>query len=171
MRSEFACRDFDFPSALLYTVPCMKFEGQILIRAPQPKVWEFFTQIDRVARCIPGCQSVESIMGDRYRAVIVETLGIFRVSFATEVKIEAMNEGISINASVIGSDRKLGSGFRQTLQAMFTQSNAIETRVDLSTEVHFMGKIAGLGYGILKRKADEAMVKFGEAVRAELEGT
>jgi carbon monoxide dehydrogenase subunit G len=148
----------------------MQFEGHILIRAPLANVWEFFTQIDRIARCIPGCQSVEALDADRYRVVIAEKLGIFRVTFTTEAKIEEVNPRVSIKAGVTGDDRKLGSRFRQTLQAVFTETNSSETSVDLRTEVQFMGKIAGLGYGILKRKADEALVKFGEAVRLELEG-
>jgi carbon monoxide dehydrogenase subunit G len=113
---------------------------------------------------------VEPIDGERYKVVIVETLGIFRVSFTTEARIEEVNEGVSIKAAVTGNDRKLGSGFKQTLEAVFAQPGPLETQVGLTTEVQFMGKIAGLGYGILKRKADEALVKFGNAVRAELEG-
>jgi carbon monoxide dehydrogenase subunit G len=147
----------------------MKFEGQILVKAPHAKVWEFFTQIDKVARCIPGCESVEAIDSERYKVVIVETLGIFKVSFTTEARIEEMDQGKSIKAAVTGNDRKLGSGFRQTLEASFTQMGPEETKVDLLTEVQFMGKIAGLGFGVLKRKADEALVKFGKAVRAQLE--
>ena len=147
----------------------MTFEGEIVVRAPLAAVWEFFTQVDKVARCVPGCQSVEPIDAGRYKVVITETLGIFRVSFTTEAQIESMQQGESITASVIGNDRKLGSGFRQTLQSTFAALGPAETRVRFTTDVQFSGKIAGLGYGIIIRKADDALVKFGQNVRAQLE--
>ena len=45
----------------------MTFEGDISVRAPHRKVWDFFQSVDELARCIPGCQSVEQVDDTHYR--------------------------------------------------------------------------------------------------------
>jgi carbon monoxide dehydrogenase subunit G len=148
----------------------MQFQGQLSIKAPHAKVWELFQNVERVAACIPGCQSTELLEEGSYRAVLTEKLGPFRVSFDMKVRIDQVEHGRSIKASVTGEDRKLISTLRQTMQVTFQEIGALETQLDFSTEVSIFGKIGSLGYGMIKRKADETMKQFGEAVRAQLEG-
>jgi len=44
------------------------------------------------------------------------------------------------------------------------------TVVSLVASVDVLGKLATLGHSIIKRKADNDMAKFAEAVKKELEG-
>ncbi|MDA2934616.1 hypothetical protein MYX82_09775 [Acidobacteria bacterium AH-259-D05] len=148
----------------------MRFEEQLRINASHQKVWEFFKDPLKLAACIPGCQSVEAVDETRYRAVMADKVGPFRVSFNVEVKIEEMDEASFIKARVTGKDKKLDSSFQQILEANIKEVSSTQTQVNLATEVNFLGKIASLGYTIIKRKAAQAMKQFGETVRAQLEG-
>jgi len=147
----------------------MTFEGDIVVHAPHRKVWDFFQSVDELARSIPGCQSVERIDAEHYRAMMVEKLGIFRVSFAMDVAVEEIRDGEFIRVKMKGIDSKLGSSFQQTLKADFIETGPADTRVHYVTDVQFLGKIASLGHSIIKRKVDEAMRKFGNDVSARLE--
>ncbi len=148
----------------------MRFEAQLEINAPHKKVWDFFQDVEKLATCIPGCQNVESTGETQYKATLVQKVGPFRVSFDVEGKIEEMDGKSYIKAILTGKDWKLKSSFQQTLEANIKEVSSLQTEVKLVTEVNFLGKIASLGYGMIKRKADEAMREFGEAVKAQLEG-
>jgi len=135
----------------------MKFERQLQINAPQKRVKEFFQDIEKLAACIPGCQNVQAVDETRYKATMIQKVGPFRVSFDVEVKIEEMNEGHFMKASVTGKDKRLNSSFQQILEARIKEVSPLQTEVNLATEINFLGKIASLGHSIIKRKADEAM--------------
>ena len=148
----------------------MRFERQLQISAPQKRVKEFFQDIEKLAACIPGCQNVQAVDETRYKARMVQKVGPFRVSFDVEVKMEEVDESNFMKASVTGKDKRLNSSFQQILEARIKEVSPLQTEVNLATEVNFLGKIASLGHSIIKRKADEAMRQFGEAVQAQLEG-
>ena len=148
----------------------MDFQGDLTLNVPHSEVWSFFQDIERLAACIPGCQSTELMDDGGYRAVMMEKLGPFRVNFDMQVTIEEIHEGKSIKAMVTGEDRKLFSTLKQTMEVTIREIGTEETHVGLTTEVTILGKIGSLGYGIIKRKADQSMKQFGEAVRAQLEG-
>ena len=147
----------------------MRFEKQVVINAPKDRVWNFFLDARQLASCIPGCENVEPNDSDGYAARIVDKIGPFRVSFQLEVRIKEIKEGRFIRAAATGKDQQLASSFRQTLQAEMNEVAPGQTRVDLSTEIGFLGKIASLGYGLIKRKADGAMAQFSQSVKDRLE--
>ena len=39
----------------------MKFHGDLLIARPVEEVWEFLWDIEKLSRCIPGCQAVKTV--------------------------------------------------------------------------------------------------------------
>ena len=43
---------------------CMKVEESFVIAQPRERLWEFFEQVDQVARCVPGVESVEVVDAD-----------------------------------------------------------------------------------------------------------
>lgn len=147
----------------------MKFEQELTLNAPPSQVFSFFNNVPQLAGCIPGCGEVRAVDSNRYQAVIADRLGPFQVKFLVEVKIEEMESERLIRATASGKDKLLGSTFNQMLVVRVEPLASGGSRVHLATEVQFLGKIASLGYPIIKRKADEAMKKFSEKVRSLLE--
>ena len=147
----------------------MRFEKQVVINAPKDRVWSFFLDARQLAACIPGCENVEPTNSGGYAARIVDKIGPFRVSFQLEVRIEEIKDGRFIRAAATGKDQQLASSFRQTLQAEMNELAPDQTQVDLTTEINFLGKIASLGHGLIKRKADVAMAQFSQSVKERLE--
>ena len=48
----------------------MKIEGAHDIPAPRQKVWEAFLDPERLRQAIPGCEKLEALGNDEFRAVM-----------------------------------------------------------------------------------------------------
>ena len=52
----------------------MHIQNSYTFDAPPKAVWDLLVDIDAVAACLPGCESMEPISENKYRAVL--TMGI-----------------------------------------------------------------------------------------------
>ena len=64
----------------------MKIEKTFTIAAPQQQVWQFITEPERVAPCIPGCQSVEVTGPGTYRAEVKLQVGPIKAGFKLDIE-------------------------------------------------------------------------------------
>jgi len=68
----------------------MKFEQTIELPGASPeRVWAFVMDVPSVATCIPGCEGVEALGDDRYKAVVKLKVGPIGLSLASEISIVA----------------------------------------------------------------------------------
>lgn len=148
----------------------MQFEKEVEIRAPKEKVWEFIWDVDRFIACVPGCKEAKTIeAGKRYSATIVEKVGPFRVEFPTTIEVLEREEQKHIKARASGADNKIGSRMKVDLDVSLRGDGAT-TVLAFVAGVDILGKLAALGHGIIKRKSDQALDEFAQAVKKQLEG-
>jgi carbon monoxide dehydrogenase subunit G len=67
-----------------------------------------------------------------------------------------------------GKDPALGSSVRVDIKAALT-AEAPGTHLALDVDATVSGKIAGLGFGLFKRKFDDIMTQFSRQVKASIE--
>ena len=53
----------------------MQIQETFTVDAPPETVWKFFEDIERVARCVPGVQSVDVLGPDRYKVLATQKVG------------------------------------------------------------------------------------------------
>jgi carbon monoxide dehydrogenase subunit G len=148
----------------------LQFQKDVEIRAPREKVWNFIWDVDRIISCLPGCKDAKTIEeGKRYSATMVEKVGPFKVEFPTTIEVLEKEELTRIKAQASGADNKIGSRMKVELDVNL-KGEGETTFLSFVAGVDIVGKLAALGHGIIKRKADQVLDEFAQAVKQRLEG-
>jgi carbon monoxide dehydrogenase subunit G len=148
----------------------LQFEKSVEIQAAKEKVWNFIWDVDRFIACVPGCKEAKTIeVGKRYAATMVEKVGPFKVEFPTTIDVLEREELSHIKAQASGADNKIGSRMKIDLDVRL-QGDCDKTTLSFIAGVDILGKLAALGHGIIKRKADQVLDEFVQAVKKQLEG-
>jgi len=148
----------------------LQFEKQVEILTSRDKVWSFIWDVDRFIACIPGCKDAKTIEeGKIYSATMVEKVGPFRVEFPTTIQVLEKEDLRRIKAQAAGADNKIGSRMKVDLDVQL-QEQGDQTVLKFVAGVDIVGKLAALGHGIIKRKADQVLDEFARAVKQRLEG-
>jgi hypothetical protein len=148
----------------------LQFEKEVEILAPREKVWNFIWDVDRFIACVPGCKEAKTIeSGKLYSATMIEKVGPFRVEFPTTIEVLEREELTRIKAQASGADNKIGSRMKLSLDVKLREQGE-KTVLGFVAGVDILGKLAALGHGIIKRKADQVLDEFAQAVKKRLEG-
>ena len=145
----------------------MKLEGSYEIAAPRQKVWDAFLDPERVRQAIPGCERMEPLGTDEYKAVLKVGVGAVKGTFEGKVRIADRKPSESYRLSAEGSGPP---GFVRSDTVITFADNGDGTRVSYSADVQVGGLIAGVGQrmlgGVSKMMADQFFSKMSEIVTA-----
>jgi carbon monoxide dehydrogenase subunit G len=136
----------------------------------QPDGWAVLWDVERVARCIPGCEEVETCEpGKLYRAKVRRKLGPFfvRMSVAIEVLETVPSEHLQVQIS--GNDEKLKSRVRQLLTVALRAGGADETLVDIRNSLALEGLLASLSRPLIGMQVTQVLEEFASNFRAAVE--
>jgi uncharacterized protein len=149
----------------------LRFEKQVEISVPRDKVWNFIWDVDRFIACVPSCKEARTVEpGKLYSATMVEKVGPFKVEFPTTIEVLESEELKRIKAQASGADNKIGSRMKIDLDVNLEEKEKDKTVLGFVANVDILGKLAALGHGIIKRKADQVLDEFAQAVKKRLEG-
>lgn len=147
----------------------MKFEGSLVIDRPPQTVWDFFWDVGRLSRCIPGCQRLVTLQEhEKYQLDLSDSVGPIRVNFEAYADVKIIESGKEIRVSLQGKDLKSG-GLMQTMDITLEGVTESKTKVDFKTNVTIFGKLGNLGYPFIKKKAHSMIEEFGQRVKSEIE--
>jgi carbon monoxide dehydrogenase subunit G len=141
----------------------MKIEGSHDIAAPRQEVWEAFLDPEQLRQAIPGCEKLERIGDDEYRATMKVGVAAVKGTFEGKVRIMDKKAPESYRMAVEGSG---GPGFirGETLIALADADPG--TRVTYTADVQVGGLIAGVGQrllgGVSKMMADQFFGRMGQ---------
>ncbi len=147
----------------------MKIEKCFVVAAPHEEVWAFITTPERVAPCLPGCDEVEAVGDNKYKANIKVQVGPIKTAF--KVDVEATEERAPEFAaySTRGEEGGRASRISATSTLALKPLDTGRTEVTYTSEVSIVGRLGKFGAGMMKKKADAMGDEFVTALRAELE--
>ena len=87
----------------------------------------------------------------------------------TTIEVLEREEFSHIKAQASGADNKIGSRMKLDLDVNLRAQDD-KTILGFVAGVDILGKLAALGHGIIKRKADQVLDEFAQAVKKRLEG-
>jgi carbon monoxide dehydrogenase subunit G len=147
----------------------MQIRETFTVDAPPATVWTFFEDIERVARCVPGVQSVDALGPDRYRMVAAQKVGFISATFEMATSIESREPLRSLALASVGRSIKGAIGhLRSKDRVDFEPAPAGGTRVTLTSELAVGGMLGALGHTVIASKSKEITEKFARALQAEL---
>lgn len=147
----------------------MQIKESFTVGAPPETVSRFFDDIERVARCVPGVQSVEALNADRYKVVATQKVGFISATFEMTTQIDSREAGKSLALSSVGKSVKGAVGsLRSRDRVEFEGTPEGGTTITLISELMVGGMLGALGHKAIASKSKEMTEKFARALEAEI---
>jgi uncharacterized protein len=145
----------------------MKIEGSHDIPAPRQKVWDAFLDPEMLRKAIPGCEKLEAVGDDEYKATMKIGIAAVKGTFEGKVRLVDKKPPDSYVLQVEGSG---GPGFVRGQTVITLTDIDGGTRVSYTADVQIGGLIAGVGQrllgGVSKMMADQFFTKMSELLQA-----
>jgi carbon monoxide dehydrogenase subunit G len=133
------------------------------------KVWPVMVDIGRIAACIPGLEKIEEHEKlKRYSAVMKQKIGPFKLEVPAEITVEEHQEPDFVRARAFGRDKFTGTTMDVVLNVRLAPSGD-GSRLDIEATLQVAGRLASLGYSVIKKKAEEYFIEFENRFRSQLE--
>ena len=150
----------------------MKFEQTIdLPGVAKEKVWAFVMNVPSMAKCIPGCSSVEELGNDRYKAIVKIKVGPIGLALASEISIVEKDEANKTASLLVeAADKRVGGAVKATMTMVLT-GGVTGSTLTVDTDANVMGRIGDFGQPIIRKKADQTLQEVAINLRKELGAT
>jgi carbon monoxide dehydrogenase subunit G len=144
----------------------MKIEGSHEIPAPRQQVWDAFLDPARLRQAMPGCEKLDAVGDDEYKATMKIGIAAVKGTFEGKVKLSDKKAPDSYRMAVEGSG---GPGFVRGEAAISLVEVPGGTRVDYNADVQVGGLIAGVGQrllgGVSKMMADQFFGRMSDLLK------
>ena len=146
----------------------MKIEGSSDIPAPRAKVWAAFLDPDILAQALPGCEKLEAIGPNEYKATMKVGVAAIKGTFEGKVKLSDLEPPNRYRMAVEGSG---GPGFVRGDAGMQMSDVDGGTKVSYDADVQVGGLIASVGQrmlgGVTKMMLDQFFTRMTELLASK----
>jgi len=147
----------------------MKIEGSADIPAPREKVWAAFLDPNILAKALPGCEKLEAIGPNEYKATMKIGVAAIKGTFEGKVKLSDLEPPNRYRMAVEGSG---GPGFvRGDAGMQLSDVDGGGTRVSYDADVQVGGLIASVGQrmlgGVTKMMLDQFFTRMTELLTSK----
>lgn len=145
----------------------MKLQGKATLHADREQVFAALTDPGVLARCIPGCESLELTGEDSYAMTVSAGVGAIRGRYDGQVTLTDLvrPEGYVMNARGAGGAGSVDATCRIELTA-----DGEQTQLGYSADATVGGPVAGVGQRMISAVAKRMAGQFFSAVDDELTG-
>src|SRR2546429_646189 len=145
----------------------MKLEGSYEVKAPREKVWNAFLDPVTLQKAIPGCEKLELIGPDEYKATLKIGVAAVKGTFEGKVRLLDKKQPDSYRLVAEGSG---GPGFVKADTLITLTETDGGPRVSYSADVQVGGLIAGVGQrmlgGVSKMVADQFFNRMSDLLQS-----
>ena len=145
----------------------MDFSGSQTIVAPIEDVWAFLFDVNNVAGCAPGFQSLEVLGEEHWKAVVAVGVGPVKAKFTLDVTRPEMRE--PEHMTMKGRGKAPGSAVDLSGDMHLTSLEGGATQMDWSAQVVVSGTIASVGARLLQGTAERLTGKFFDCLKSKLQ--
>ena len=146
----------------------MIFSQECVIPVERERLWNFLMDVPRVARCVPGVETIEAVDDHGYRGRLGVRIGPIRLSLDGTVTVEEEDLAAwRARMRADANDRRLGGGIRARMTLALTPADH-GTRLSIETDLAVLGKIGEFGQPIIRKKADALLEEFARNLQSAL---
>lgn len=147
----------------------MEFAGTQNIAAPIEKVWTFLMDVNNVAACAPGFQSLEVLGDEHWKAIVSVGVGPVKAKFNLDVTRPEIEEPERM--VVKGRGKAPGSAVDLSGDMHLTPLSESETQMDWKAHVVVSGTIASVGARLLNGTAERLTGQFFDTLKKKLQAS
>lgn len=145
----------------------MEFSGTQTVAAPIEKVWAFLMDVNKVAACAPGFQSLEVLEEEHWKAVIAVGIGAVKAKFTLDITRPDMRE--PENMTMKGRGKAPGSAVDLFGDMHLSTVDNGDTQMDWKASVVVSGTIASVGARLLQGTAERLTGQFFDCIKSTLQ--
>ncbi|RSK55141.1 CoxG family protein [Bacillus canaveralius] len=149
----------------------MIIENDFTVAANPEDVWNYLLDTKSLAGCLPGCEEVEYLGDDVYRAVAAVQIAFMKLKFKLNVKITDMTAPVEMVSEIDGKPLSLVGQLKVKAKLNLTEINENETQIKYHMDMSLAGKLGSLGQSAFRSKATEMGGEFAENIKKALECT
>ena len=146
----------------------MIFSQECVLPVERERLWDFLMDVPRVARCVPGVETVEAVDERSYKGRLGVRIGPIRLALDGTVAVEEQDPTAwRARMRADASDRRLGGGIRARMSLTLTPADP-GTRLHIETDLAVLGKIGEFGQPVIRKKADGLLEDFARNLQLVL---
>ena len=149
----------------------MIFEDSFTVKAPIENVWAFLRDPQQVAQCIPGTEKIEVIDDTHYLVVAGARVSFLSMSFSMNVTVTEIDAPRRLVSVAEGSDARLKERVKLSSELTLVPVSPEETTLSYRIDLGVFGKLASIGFSVIKGKARQMAADFASGIRARLEAS
>lgn len=146
----------------------MRLQGEVTIRAPRKRVWDFMTDPNQIGQCAPGVEKIEMIEPlKRYRGVVSVGFGAVKARFSGDVEVTELNEPNSAKIKAHGSAS--GSVADALSEMRLSDGPDGSTVLNWTADVTVSGQLASLASRLMVPVSQRLAQVFYDQVKKKIE--
>ena len=143
----------------------MKVEGVQDLPASRERVWIMLMDPAVLARCLPGCEKLEPLGENKYKASLKVGVASIKGGYTGTITLSDLNQPASYKMTLEG---KGSPGFVRGVAAVKLEDEEGTTELRYSGDVQVGGLIASIGQRMLQGMATTMLHQFFEAFEKEV---
>ncbi len=143
----------------------MKINGTQTFPAPRQKVWEFLTDPQHIAKCMPGCEKLEAVGENEYSSQINVGLAAVKGVYTGKVKLDEMQPPSHYKMLIDGKGKQ---GFIKGTGTLDFEDQNGQTLVKYNGDIQVGGPLASVGQRMIDGAAKMMTGQFFTAMEAEI---
>lgn len=147
----------------------MKFTQRAVIPVAREPLWDFLMDIPKVARSLPGVETVSRIDDTTYQGTLKVRVGPISLNLQGKIVVEQLDRSswrAALRAEA--SDRMAAGAVKGKTSMELKELNPEETELLVETDVNILGKIGEFGQPIIRKKADQMLQEFIGNIKKQL---
>lgn len=149
----------------------MSFERELLVRSDPDTCWAVVTDVPRLVSWVTILDEAEELAPlDRYRAVLMDRMGPFKLRADLDIAVSEVDVARHIRVRASGEDRQVSSRIGVDAVLALAPDGDRQTRIRVTGNYEVVGRVAGLGAGMIKQKAAKIIDEFFTHAAADLDG-
>lgn len=147
----------------------MKFQQKATIPVGREPLWEFLMDVPKVAKSLPGVESVKQLDETTYEGMLKVRVGPIGLNLTGKIILEQrdkQNWKAALRAEA--ADRMAAGAVRGKTSMQLRELGPNQTELEVETDVNILGKIGEFGQPIIRKKADQMLKEFVENIKKQL---
>ena len=147
----------------------MKFNQRAVIPISREPLWDFLMDVPKVARSLPGVDTVTQIDETTYQGTLKVRVGPISLNLQGKIFLEQRDrENWRATLRAEASDRMAAGAVKGKTSMELKEVSPKETELFVETDVNILGKIGEFGQPIIRKKADQMLQEFVENIKKQL---
>jgi carbon monoxide dehydrogenase subunit G len=146
----------------------MQISDSLTVTADRERVWAFLMDVERLAQCMPGVESVEEMDDSTYQGKLKVKVGPVMAAFNGKATITETDPPNRLVALIEGDDKSSDSTVKATFVSTLFSTDDDGTRIDYEMDVNLRGRLAQFGLTVVKGTARKMTAQFRKCVQETL---